>query len=134
MTMVGDSADPIIASAAAFGASGFNSSAALAAMLKGATRPCQSPNGSYVERQGLSDYLALGYIPYDIDSHTSNSDSINGNPEAVWGSAATTLEYTVDDFAIAQFAAHVASTTAPPTAELFADPAPGAGSTTRPAA
>lgn len=107
MTMVGDSADPIIASAAAFGASGFNSSDALAAMLKGATQPCHSSNGSYVERQGLSDYLALGYVPYDIDSHTSNSDSITGNPEALWGSASTTLEYTVDDFAIAQFAARV---------------------------
>lgn len=105
MTMVGDPADPIIASAAAFGAGGFNNSGALEAMLKGATQPCHSPNGSYVERQGLSDYLALGYVPYDIDSHTSNSDSISGNPEAVWGSASTTLEYTVDDFAIAQFAA-----------------------------
>ncbi len=105
MTMVGDSADPIIASAAAFGASGFNRSAALRAMVKGATQPCQSPNGSYVERQGLGPYEALGYVPYDIDSHTSNSDSINGSPEDVWGTASTTLEYDVDDFAIAQFAA-----------------------------
>ena len=107
MTMVGDSADPIIASAAAFGAGGFNRPAALRAMVKGATQPCQSPNGSYVERQGLGPYEALGYVPFDIDSHTSNSDSINGNPEDVWGTASTTLEYDVDDFAIAQFAARV---------------------------
>jgi predicted alpha-1,2-mannosidase len=107
MTMVGDSADPIIASAAAFGAGEFDTGAALAAMLKGAAQPCQSPNGSYIERQGLSYYLSLGYVPYDIDSHVSQADSITGNPEAVWGSASTTLEYAVDDFAIAQFAARV---------------------------
>ena len=105
MTMVGDSADPIIASAAAFGAGGFDSGAALAAMVKGATQPCQSANGEYLERQGLSDYEALGYVPFDIDTNTRNANSIYGSPEAVWGSAATTLEYAVDDFAIAQFAA-----------------------------
>jgi predicted alpha-1,2-mannosidase len=105
MTEVGDSADPIIASAAAFGAGGFNSAAALTAMVKGATQPCQSPNGSYLERQGLSDYEALGYVPFDIDTNTRDANSIYGSPESVWGSAATTLEYAVDDFAIAQFAA-----------------------------
>ncbi len=46
MTMVGDSADPIIASAAAFGADGFDSGAALAAMVKGAGQPCESANGN----------------------------------------------------------------------------------------
>lgn len=107
MTMVGDSADPIIASAAAFGAGGFDTNAALAAMLKGATQPCTSTNGSYVERQGLSAYLALGYVPYDLDSHVAQANSITGSPQAVWGSAATSLEYTVDDFAIAQYAARV---------------------------
>jgi predicted alpha-1,2-mannosidase len=105
MTMVGDSADPIVASAAAFGAGGFDSRAALAAMVKGATQPCASINGSYLERQGLGDYEALGYIPFDVDTNTRNANSIYGSPEDVWGSAATTLEYNVDDFAIAQFAA-----------------------------
>jgi predicted alpha-1,2-mannosidase len=105
MTMVGDSADPIIASAAAFGAGGFNSGAALAAMVKGATQPCQSTNGEYLERQGLGDYESLGYIPFDVDTNIRNANSIYGSPEDVWGSAATTLEYAVDDFAIAQFAA-----------------------------
>ena len=107
MTMVGDSADPIIASAAAFGAGNFGSSTALAAMLKGATQGCQSTNGSYVERQGLAPYEALGYVPYNLESPVTQANSITGSPEAVWGSAATTLEYTVDDFAIAQFAARV---------------------------
>jgi predicted alpha-1,2-mannosidase len=105
MTMVGDSADPLIASAAAFGATAFNRAGALAAMLKGADEPCRSANGEYLERQGLAQYLALGYIPYDLDTNVRNANSIYGSPDDVWGSAATTLEYAADDFAIAQFAA-----------------------------
>lgn len=105
MTMVGDSADPIIAAAAAFGADHFDHAAALAAMVRGASEPCQSANGEYVERQGLASYLALGYVPLDEDTGTRNANSIYGSPTAVWGSAATTLEYAIDDFAIAQFAA-----------------------------
>jgi predicted alpha-1,2-mannosidase len=105
MTMVGDSADPILASAAAFGAGAFDRRAALAAMVKGATQPCRSANGEYLQRQGLAQYLALGYVPFDLDTNTRNANSIYGDPDAVWGSAATTLEYAVDDFAIAQLAA-----------------------------
>jgi len=105
MTMVGDSADPMIAAAAAFGAGGFDAGAALAAMVKGASEPCTSANGEYVERQGLSAYLSLGYVPFGLDTNQRNADSIFGSPEAVWGSAATSLEYYLDDFAIAQFAA-----------------------------
>ncbi len=105
MTMVGDSADPILASAAAFGAADFDRRAALEAMVKGATEPCRSANGEYLQRQGLAEYLALGYVPFDLDTKTRNANSIYGDPDAVWGSAATTLEYAVDDFAIAQFAA-----------------------------
>jgi len=44
-------------------------------------------------------------VPFDLDTQIGNADSIYGSPEAVWGSAATSLEYYVDDFAIAQFAA-----------------------------
>jgi len=105
MTMVGDSADPMIAAAAAFGADHFDRAAALAAMIRGANEPCQSPNGEYVERQGLAGYLAHGYVPLDEDTDTRNANAIYGSPTAVWGSAATTLEYAIDDFAIAQFAA-----------------------------
>ncbi len=105
MTMVGDSADPIIASAFAFGARAFDSRAALAAMTRGATARCQSANGEYLERQGLDAYQALGYVPFDADTNIRNANSIYGDPEDVWGSAATSLEYNVDDFAIAQFAA-----------------------------
>lgn len=109
MTMVGDSADPLIASAAAFGADAFDHAAALAAMLKGAEGECRSANGEYVERQGIGPYLALGYVPYDLDANVRNANSIYGSPDTVWGSAATSLEYAVDDFAIAQLAARYAS-------------------------
>lgn len=105
MTMVGDSADPLIASAAAFGATAFDRSAALEAMLRGADGECRSANGEYLERQGLAPYLALGYVPYDLDTNVRNANSIYGSPDDVWGSAATSLEYAVDDFAIAQLAA-----------------------------
>jgi predicted alpha-1,2-mannosidase len=105
MTMVGDSADPLIADAAAFGATAFDRREALDAMLRGADAPCRGANGEYLERQGLASYLALGYVPYDLDTNVRNANSIYGSPDDVWGSAATSLEYGVDDFAIAQFAA-----------------------------
>ena len=105
MTMVGDPADPTLASAAAFGAGAFDRAAALRAMLKGATEPCRSANGEYLQRQGLAEYLRLGYVPFDLDTRTRNANSLYGDPDSVWGSAATTLEYAVADFAIAQFAA-----------------------------
>jgi predicted alpha-1,2-mannosidase len=105
MTMVGDSADPILASAAAFGAGGFDRGAALTAMVKGASEPCRSANGEYLERQGLPQYLRLGYVPFDLDTRTRNANSIYGSPDSVWASASTTLEYAIDDFAIAQLAA-----------------------------
>ncbi|MBS1679281.1 MAG: GH92 family glycosyl hydrolase [Actinobacteria bacterium] len=105
MVMVGDSADPMIAAAAAFGADHFDRADALAAMLRGATAPCESANGPYLERQGLDSYLRLGWVPFDEDTNERNANSIYGSPDAVWGSAATTLEYAIDDFAIAQFAA-----------------------------
>jgi predicted alpha-1,2-mannosidase len=105
MTMVGDPADAMIASAAAFGARGFDARAALAAMVKGASEGCRTADGSYVQRQGLAEYEALGYLPFDIDVRRRNANSLFGDPEAVWASAATTLEYAIADFSIAQLAA-----------------------------
>jgi predicted alpha-1,2-mannosidase len=104
MTMVGDPADPMLAAAEAFGAH-FDRGAALAAMVRGATEVCRSANSEYVERQGLPEYLRLGYVPFESDTNRRNANSIYGDPDAVWGSAATTLEYAVDDFAIARLAA-----------------------------
>ena len=103
--MVGDPADAAIASAAAFGARGFDARRALAAMLKGADEGCGSADGGYVQRQGLAQYKTLGYLPYDLDVQRRNANSLFGDPEAVWASAAATLEYAVADFSIAQFAA-----------------------------
>ena len=134
MTMVGDSADPILASAAAFGAGAFDRRAALEAMVRGATQPCRSANGEYLQRQGLAEYMALGYVPFDLDTNTRNANSIYGDPDAVWGSAATTLEYAVDDFAIAQLAARSLHDRADLRAPSCAAPPTGAASTTRPAA
>jgi predicted alpha-1,2-mannosidase len=105
MTMVGDPADAIVASAAAFGARRFGAGAALAAMVKGASEGCSSADGSYVQRQGLERYMALGYVPFDLDVKQRNANSLFGDPSAVWASAATTLEYAIADFSIAQFAA-----------------------------
>ena len=85
MTMVGDSADPILASAAAFGAGAFDRRAALAAMVRGATKPCRSANGEYLQRQGLAQYMALGYVPFDLDTNTRNANSIYGDPDARLG-------------------------------------------------
>jgi predicted alpha-1,2-mannosidase len=104
--MVGDPAAPVIASAAAFGATQFDHEAALAAVLKGATEEGVSANADYVERQAVSAYQQLGYVPHDGTEHNDGSvNSMFGHTDSVWGSAATTLEYVSADFSIAQFAA-----------------------------
>src|SRR5579863_1872162 len=76
--MNGDDGSVIIAEAYAFGARNFDTSGALKAMLHG------QPN----IRTGFSDYLKYGYV-------AANSTG---------ASAALTQEYTIDDFASAQFA------------------------------
>ncbi|MCX6550737.1 MAG: GH92 family glycosyl hydrolase [Acidobacteria bacterium] len=80
--MVGDGDPIIIASSHAFGADQFDTKGALAAMDKGASQPGTTSDGFEV-RQGLQEYLTLGYVP--------NAPSV-------------TLEYANSDFAIAQFA------------------------------
>ncbi len=102
--MVGDPADLIISGADAFGARRFDRGAALEAMLRGANEACESTvAGPYVQRQGLSDYLSLGYIPEESNSPLGNVTTVV-DPAGVWGAAATTLEYAAADFAIARFA------------------------------
>lgn len=76
--MNGDGADPYIASAYAFGATQFATADALAAMVHGQAQI----------REGLRDYRTFGYV----------------TTATMGASAAVTLEYTGDDFAIAQFA------------------------------
>jgi predicted alpha-1,2-mannosidase len=59
----------------------------------------------------------LGYVPHDgTEASSGATTSIFGSPDAVWGSAATTLEYATADFAIARFAAALADTS---TCETF---------------
>jgi predicted alpha-1,2-mannosidase len=92
--MNGDSADPIIASAYAFGVRGFGVRAALRAMVKGATE-AESPHGLEIERQYLDQYLTQHYVDageLDLDSITYSAGG------------SMTLEYAVDDFSIAQLA------------------------------
>ncbi|MDG6915167.1 MAG: GH92 family glycosyl hydrolase [Nitrososphaerota archaeon] len=78
--MSGDDGDPVIQEAYAFGATDFNTSGALQAMI----------GGQPVEREGYSSYASLGYLPADRYPGLST--------------ASITLEYANDDFAIAQFA------------------------------
>ena len=84
--MGGDSPAPIVASIYAFGATKFDAKSALKFAVKAATTPGLGQHGR-VERDNLEDYLKLGYIPAS-------------NPI----SASETLEFTSDDFAIAQLA------------------------------
>lgn len=93
--MGGDSVDPVIAGAYAFGARDFDLRGALDAMIKGASDTSLPPaDGWYVERPELAEYLSRGYI---VNTHTTSVSPVpNG--------ASETLEYALDDFSIAQFA------------------------------
>ena len=100
--MTGDPSDPMLASIYAYGARGFNARAALTRMLAGASRSCHTGNGNYLEREGLSESLRLGYIPMqdntDVIGHTF------GERSRAWGAAATTLEDALADSAISRLA------------------------------
>jgi predicted alpha-1,2-mannosidase len=95
--MVGDSDDVVIATSYAFGVRNFDAQAALQAMDRGASQP-DAHAGKYHPREGLDDYLSLGYVSTSLS-----------------GSAAITLEYATDDFAIARFAQSLGDST------LYAD-------------
>jgi predicted alpha-1,2-mannosidase len=88
----GDSVDPIIADAYAYGARQFDVRDALALMIHGATVPGK---GLIEERENLAQYVAQGWVPqltYDLTSF----------PYTDGGSE--TLEYALDDFAISRLA------------------------------
>jgi predicted alpha-1,2-mannosidase len=99
--MGGDSVDPVIAGAYAFGARNFDVRAALKAMVRGASDlNVPREDGWYVERPQLSDYLSRGYV---VNTHTTSVAPVpNG--------ASETLEYALDDFSIAQLALAVRHT------------------------
>ncbi|WP_160311170.1 GH92 family glycosyl hydrolase [Streptacidiphilus anmyonensis] len=93
--MNGDSADPVLADTYAFGARGFDASAALADMVKGADGDTGAPGqGWYVERPNGAAYIKDGYVP------NTGSDSISPVPNG----ASETLEYALDDFSISRLA------------------------------
>ena len=103
--MGGDNPVPLVATAYAFGAHGFDARAAYRYMLKAATRPGRGIHG-YEERPRLAEYLARGYVPLK----TFLWD--NG----VTGSASATLEYATDDFCVARMAGALGDA---PTARAF---------------
>jgi predicted alpha-1,2-mannosidase len=74
-------------------------------LVRGATRPCRTPEGDYVQREALTEYLRLGYVPHDLNvGAVAHAISDRDRP---WGTAATTLEYAVADAAIAALAARL---------------------------
>ncbi|HEY1882597.1 MAG TPA: GH92 family glycosyl hydrolase [Candidatus Cybelea sp.] len=94
--MGGDSIDPVISGAFAFGARDYDAHAALMAMVKGATSTQPPPAQDwYFERWELhDDYLSRGYV---VNTHTTSVSPVpNG--------ASETLEYALDDFSIARLA------------------------------
>jgi predicted alpha-1,2-mannosidase len=91
--MIGDPGALIVANIYAFGGRDFNTHAALQDMVRAAVDP-KVHSRLYMERPGLSDYLKLGYIPV----------STGNDPFYLKSAAATTLEETSADFAIAAFA------------------------------
>ncbi len=97
--MGGDSIDPVIAGAYAFGARDFDARGALAAMVQGASTTAGQPGqGWYVPRWELDDdYLQRGFV---VNTHTT---SVSPGPNG----ASETLEYAYDDFSIARLASAV---------------------------
>jgi predicted alpha-1,2-mannosidase len=91
--MTGDSVVPLIVNLYAFGAKDFDTHAALRYMVNAATKEGVGRNG-YVERPAIDTYLRRGYLPL-----TAPSCADGAIP-----SASISLEWSVDDFAISQFA------------------------------
>jgi predicted alpha-1,2-mannosidase len=90
--MMGDPAAPIIADYYAFGAKNFDTKAALAGLLNAATNPAVYAKRSDThERDGLGDYLKLGYVP-------------EHGEQGGYGCVSMTEEYDSADFALSQFA------------------------------
>ncbi len=88
--MSGDSADPIIADAYAFGVRGFSVHDAVVDMVKGATS-VRSFAG-FLERPYLSQFNENGYV---------ENYAVGPNDTFAVG-ASMTLEYAIDDFAVAE--------------------------------
>ncbi len=103
--MVGDPAVPVIADTYLKGVSDFNIDAAYDAMKKPAAL-AGSPEALPM-RPGYHEMLKYGYIPFEQDTNQA---------WWVWGPVSTTLEYCLDDWALAQVARRTGRTQ---DAELF---------------
>ena len=99
--MDGDPAAPMIADFYAFGAKDFDAKAALAGLINAATNPAvMAPRTQIYERDGLADYLKLGYVSED--------------EHGIWhgyGNVSMTLEYDAADFAVSQLASTLGDST-----------------------
>jgi predicted alpha-1,2-mannosidase len=84
--MIGTHGDSVIADAYLKGIRDYDVAKAYAALRKDET---EKGSGMFQARTGIEDYIKLGYVPYD---------------RGVRESAACTLEYAYDDFAVAQMA------------------------------
>ncbi|WP_433894332.1 GH92 family glycosyl hydrolase [Streptomyces sp. CA-111067] len=99
--MGGDSADPIIATAYAYGARDFDVKSALRYMVKGADDTTSAPGqgwfnprtSTYVQPGAADTYVKKGYVPTSADSSAVGTS--------------LTQEYALDDFSIARFAAAI---------------------------
>ncbi|NYT40670.1 glycoside hydrolase family 92 protein [Sphingomonas sp. R-74633] len=99
--MNGDPSPPSVAAIHAFGGDKFDLKSAYASLLKAATVPTAldvkrgGQRNGYGQRPGLDQWLKLHYLPADA---------------AVWGAAATTLEYAAADFGVGELARRVGDT------------------------
>lgn len=91
--MSGDNVIPLIVNLYAYGGKDFDVQTALRYMVDAATKGGVG-RGGYVERPGIATYLGLGYAPHTVEF---------GNGGWI-ADASITLEWSVDDFAIARFA------------------------------
>lgn len=89
-SMVGESANIVFADSLMRGVVNWDIEKAYEAMLKTADRP-KDPNSYYGGRDGIEEYIKLGYVPADKYS----------------GSVSKTQEYTYDDYAIAYVASYL---------------------------
>lgn len=95
--MMGDPAAPMITEFYTFGAKNFDTTAALAGLLTAATNPLvRAPRSNTNERDALSDYLTLGYVPE--------------GQKGGYGNVSMTLEYSSEDFALSRFAESLGDT------------------------
>ncbi|WKN43752.1 GH92 family glycosyl hydrolase [Tunicatimonas pelagia] len=95
--MVGDPAPIVIGDTYVKGIRGFDAEKAYEAVTKNATHEEGNLN-----RRGLQDYNAYGYITMDGDF--SEVENFQWNNGIVWGAVSSTMEFNLADFNIAQMA------------------------------